>query len=90
MTERKRTEAELWNGTNDFNPEKLEELIELLEQGKVIQIYIDCIGFTRTDREGARYVNELIDKVGRDRLGIDIVEHPFYRDFTVWFKDLEG
>lgn len=58
------------NGQNYFNEKSLGEMIEQLESGATISIYIDCIGHTRTAHETSVYVDELKNHFG-DRLIID-------------------
>jgi len=58
------------NGRNYFNEKSLEEMIEHIESGETIGIYIDCIGHTRTAYETSVYVDELKKHFG-DRLIID-------------------
>lgn len=58
------------NGQNYFNEKSLNEMIEQLDRGETISIYIDCIGHTRTEYETATYVEELKKHFG-DRLIID-------------------
>lgn len=52
------------NGSNYYNEKSLEEMIDLLEQGMKISIYIDCIGHTRTIMEEANYVDALKERYG--------------------------
>lgn len=59
--------SKLVNGQNYFNEGSLNEMIELLEKGETIRIYIDCIGHTRTAIETSNYVNALEKRFG-DRL----------------------
>lgn len=58
------------NGRNYFNEVDLGKMIGLLNQGYKIQIYIDCIGHTRTETETARYVKALEEEFG-DRLQVE-------------------
>lgn len=58
------------NGQNYFNEKSLNEMIEQLDRGETISIYIDCIGHTRTAYETSVYVDEL-KKHFSDRLIID-------------------
>lgn len=62
--------AKLVNCTNYYNEQSLAELQALLEQGEAVQIYIDCIGHTRTMNETALYV-EALQKAYGDRLQAD-------------------
>lgn len=62
--------SKLINGKNYFNEESLNEMIQRLETGETIGIYIDCIGHTRTAMETAAYVKALKNHFG-DRLVID-------------------
>ena len=56
--------SNLVNGKNYFNGSSLNEMIERLESGETIGIYIDCIGHTRTAIETANYVKALKEKFG--------------------------
>ena len=56
--------SKLINGKNYFNEGSLQEMIEELEKGETIRIYIDCIGHTRTEIETANYVEALKEKFG--------------------------
>lgn len=58
------------NGKNYFNEKSLNEMIERLESGETIAIYIDCIGHTRTQNETANYVRALKERYG-DKLQAD-------------------
>lgn len=59
--------SKLVNGQNYFNEDSLNEMIELLENGETIRIYINCIGHTRTAIETSNYINALEKRFG-DRL----------------------
>lgn len=52
------------NGKNYFNEKSLAEMIERLQQGRKITIYIDCIGHTRTAIETQNYEEALKEKFG--------------------------
>jgi hypothetical protein len=52
------------NATNYFNQKSLDEIINLLEQGKTISIYIDCIGHSRAYDEELSYYRALKEKYG--------------------------
>jgi hypothetical protein len=73
-------EFKMINGQNYFNEKSLNEMIEQLESGATIGIYIDCIGHTRTEYETSVYVEELKKHFG-DRLIIDSKTSwaPLYR-----------
>lgn len=62
--------GKLINGQNYFNEGSLQEMIDELENGTTIGIYIDCIGHTRTAYETSCYVKALKEKFG-DKLVID-------------------
>lgn len=53
------------NGMNYFNDKSLAEMIDLLDKGNKISIYIDCIGHTRTAMEESNYVDALKEKYGK-------------------------
>ena len=53
------------DGKNYFNDKSLAEMINLLDQGKKISIYINCIGHTRTAIEESNYVDALKEKYGK-------------------------
>lgn len=59
--------SKLIDGKNSFNEKSLNEMIEELEKGETIEIYIDCIGNSRTEIETYRYVHAL-KKIYGDRL----------------------
>lgn len=52
------------NGNNYFNEEGLKRMIDALEQGEEITIYIDCIGFTRAEIAEWHYKQALREKYG--------------------------
>lgn len=52
------------NGSNYFNQKSLGQMIQALEQGEVISIYIDCIGHTRAEVEEWHYKTALQKKYG--------------------------
>ena len=52
------------NGRNYFNQKSLGQMIQALEQGEVISIYIDCIGHTRAEVEEWHYKTALQKKYG--------------------------
>lgn len=54
----------LVNCKNYFNEKSLLELQERLENGEEVEIYIDCIGHTRTELETRRYVKALREAYG--------------------------
>ena len=56
-------------GGNYFTESRLQEMIEALESGNIITIYISCIGHTRAQREALEYRNALIERYG-ERLEI--------------------
>jgi hypothetical protein len=62
------------NGKNYFNEKSLKEMVEQLENGETIGIYIDCIGHTRSEYETSVYIEELQNHFG-DRLIIDSKTH---------------
>ena len=62
--------SKLVNGKNYFNDESFNEMVNRLENGETIGIYIDCIGHTRDAIETAHYVEELQKKFG-EKLIID-------------------
>lgn len=55
------------NGKNYYNEESFNQMVEALEAGEVISIYIDCIGHTRAEIEEWHYKTALQNKYG-DRL----------------------
>ena len=63
--------SKLINGKNYFNDGSLQEMIEELEKGETIRIYIDCIGHTRTEIETANYVEALKEKFGSRLVSTD-------------------
>lgn len=65
----------LINGKNYFNEESFNEMCEVLETGESIEIYIDCIGHTRTANETAAYERALKKKYGHN---LTIHEHGGY------------
>lgn len=52
------------NGSNYFQEERLKEMMQALEAGEVISIYIDCIGHTRAEVEEWHYKTALQKKYG--------------------------
>lgn len=55
----------LINCKNYFNEESFQVVCEALEAGKDVQIYIDCIGHTRSYYESERYKEALEKKYGK-------------------------
>lgn len=59
--------------TNCYRDVKKDEVIALLKAGKVVSLYVDCIGHTRAEMVEAQYVNEMkkeVDlKIGKDEWG---------------------
>ena len=70
--------SKLVNGSNYYNEESLQEMCELLEAGTEIEIYIDCIGHSRTEYETQNYVESLKEKYG-DRLIKSDKHYPKYK-----------
>lgn len=69
----------LVNGRNYFNEESLAKMIDALNDGKMIDIYIDCIGHTRTEMESLAYVESLKEHFGEDNLiRRSIYTHEYY------------
>ena len=52
------------NGSNYFQEERLKEMMQALEAGEEISIYIDCIGHTRAEVEEWHYKTALQKKYG--------------------------
>lgn len=59
----------LVNVWNEFYPSKFERLKTILEEGNVVQIYVDCIGHTRSYWVEVEYADRLKKEYG-DRLVI--------------------
>ena len=68
----------LVNGSNYYNEESLQKMVTLLEAGEEIEIYIDCIGHSRTEYETQNYVEALKEKYG-DRLIKTDKNYPKYK-----------
>lgn len=63
------------SGSNYFNEEDLNKMIELLEQGETIRVGIDCIGHTRNNMEQEAYKEALIRNfAGEKELEIKLLE----------------
>ena len=52
------------NGKNYYNEESFNQMVEALEAGEEISIYIDCIGHTRAEVEEWHYKTALQKKYG--------------------------
>ena len=57
------------SGSNYFNQNSLDQMKELLEKGKAIQVGIACIGHTRNNSEQEAYKEALTNLYG-DRLEV--------------------
>ena len=62
----------LVNGKNYFNEESFNKICELLEHGKWVEVFIDCIGHTRNNNEQEKYKQDLMKKYG-DSLEVNII-----------------
>ena len=60
----KKSNRILINGKNFFNQESFSQMCEALENGQVIEVYIDCIGHTRNNYEQEMYRKQLQVKYG--------------------------
>ena len=69
------------NGKNYYNEDSLKEMCKALDEGKDIQIHIDCIGHTRSFVEGAHYASELYSIYG-DRLE-RLKDSVFYHSYKL-------
>lgn len=65
--EERMNRAKLVNVWNDFYPERYEVLKQTLEEHKMVQIYVDCIGHTRSHWVEQAYADKLKQEYG-DRL----------------------
>lgn len=70
--------SKLVNGSNYYNEESLQEMCKLLEAGEEIEIYIDCIGHSRTEWETRNYVKALEQKYGNRLIETD-KHYPKYK-----------
>jgi hypothetical protein len=66
----------LLNCGNYYNENSFNELCDLLEQGKAVNVYIDCIGHNRNNNEQEAYKESLVDKYG-DMLTVEINKGAF-------------
>lgn len=67
----KTNESIFVSGSNYFKQACLNNMIELLENGKTIQVGIDCIGHTRNNMVQENYKDALVKYYG-DKLNIKI------------------
>lgn len=63
----------LLNCGNYFTESRLNNVIEALERGCEVRIYIDCIGHARNNYEQENYRRALVNKYGR-KLNIKLHE----------------
>lgn len=56
--------AKLINCGNDFYPRFFTQLCEALENGQIVQVYVDCIGHTRNNNVQEIYNEKLVEKYG--------------------------
>ena len=61
------------SGSNYFNNEDLQEMINYLEKGVAIDVGIDCIGHMRNNMTQEEYKKALIEYFG-DRLDVTLHE----------------
>ena len=54
----------LIDGSNNFNERDFNTMCEELEKGNEIEVYINCIGFTRNNMEQEHYREALENKYG--------------------------
>lgn len=58
---------------NDYLEKKKDEVVQLLKEGKVIELYVSCIGHTRTQMVKSKYLEEIRKEVelkeGKDDIG---------------------
>lgn len=72
---------ETMNGMNYFNQESFEQLCEMIESGKHVKVYIDCIGFSRAHYEGLHYRDAVEEKYG-DKVKITKHESNYYDEWS--------
>ena len=58
------------SGSNYFNKDSLNKMISLLNEGKVINVGIDCIGHTRNNMEQEAYKKALEEYYGNKLITI--------------------
>jgi hypothetical protein len=76
------------NGTwincgNDFYQDKFVIVCERLEEGLLVDVYIDCIGHTRNNMTQEHYKKKLIEKYG-DRL--EVIYHDGVCSYSYSYK----
>lgn len=73
------------NCGNYYNEKSLNELCNALNEGKDVQIYIDCIGITRDTNESHKYYTKL-----KEIYGDKLKEYPdniFNHSYVLKGKD---
>lgn len=74
------------NGKNYLNHNSLSQMFEALESGRVIEVYIDCIGHTRNNYEQENYRKELIKKYGV-KLEIELINGTYSYSYCYRLKE---
>lgn len=59
------------NGSNSFNLSIYKDIIQNLNNGETVELYINCLGHTRAQIEGSKYREELQNYFG-EKLEISI------------------
>lgn len=72
------------SGSNYFNKEDLNKMIEILDKGETISVGISCIGHTRNNMEQENYKKALIEHYG-DKLEIMLDEggYSYHYDYKL-------
>lgn len=76
------------SGSNYFNEADLQEMIKELDNGKIVEVGIDCIGHTRNNMEQDNYKEAL-----RKHYGIRLVYQCTIGvctySYSYWLKEVE-
>ena len=75
--------AILVDGSNYFNNQDFNKMVELLEQGNEIEVMISCIGHTRNNMEQEEYKKHLEERFG-DKL--IITNQSGYNSYSYSYK----
>lgn len=78
----------LVSGGNYFYEKYFDKMCELLEQGETIEVYIDCVGHTRNNREQNNYKEALQNKYG-DKLIVNCNNGAYSISYSFKLKDSE-
>ena len=82
----KNTKRQLINGKNYLNMKSLTEMSKALNEGKTIEVYIDCIGHSRNNYEQENY-RKALQKIYGENLECEVLEGNYSYSYMYRLKE---